>query len=101
MGLNESVNRDLTQMKSPRLLGWGAMVVAFIVSYLFWIISKQLWWPTVVITCITLASICVLNCYLAHKTKKYDLYIAALLSVLAPAIIITIAFGFFFSGPPS
>lgn len=59
MGLNKSVNRDLAQMKSPRLLGWGAMVAAFIVSYLFWIIGKQLWWPTVVITCITLASICV------------------------------------------
>lgn len=86
-------------MKSARLLGWGATFTAFVGSYLLWTIGKDWWWPSAAITGTAIGTICVLNCYLAHKTKKYDLYIAALLSVLSPVLIITIAFGFFFSGP--
>ncbi|SES15796.1 hypothetical protein CCYS_12490 [Corynebacterium cystitidis DSM 20524] len=101
MGIDDSAHQDLSYLRSARLLGWGAMAVAFVSSYLFWIIGRQWWWPSVVITSLVLVAICVLNCYLAHKARKYDLYIAAFLTVLSPVIIITIAFGFFFSGPPS
>lgn len=87
--------------RSSRFMGWGLTIIAFIVGYLFWIVGRQWWWPTVIATGILLAAICTFNSYLGYKTKKYDLFIAALLTVLAPAIVITIAFGFFFSGPPS
>ena len=91
----------MSQVKSARLLGWGATFAAFVGSYLLWTIGQSWWWPSVAITGTAIAAICVLNCYLAHKTKKYDLYVAALLSVLSPVFIIAIAFGFFFSGPPT
>lgn len=86
-------------MKSARLLGWSATFASFVGSYLLWTIGQSWWWPSVVITGTAIVAICTLNCYLAHKTKKYDLYIAALLSALSPVLVITIAFGFFFSGP--
>ena len=91
----------MAQVKSARLLGWGTTFAAFLGSYLLWTIGKDWWWPSVAITGTAIATICALNYYLAHKTKKYDLYVAALLSALSPVLIITIAFGFFFSGPPT
>ncbi|MCG7232278.1 hypothetical protein [Corynebacterium propinquum] len=91
----------MSQVKSARLLGWSATIAAFVGSYLLWTIGQNWWLPSVAITGTAIAAICALNCYLAHTTKKYDLYIAALLSALSPVLIITIAFGFFFSGPPT
>lgn len=87
-----------TTLKQTRLLGWGAAVLALILGYAFWIVSRQWWTPSLVIFGIAFAAICIGNCYLATKNKAYDLYLAALVSIAAPAIVIFVAFGFFFSG---
>ncbi|WP_290224542.1 hypothetical protein [Corynebacterium confusum] len=92
---------DSAMLRSPRLIGWGLVAVAFVVGYLMWIVGRTWWWPSVIVAGIVLLAICAVDCYLAFKTKKYDLYAAALLAVLAPAVVISISFGFFFSGPPS
>lgn len=76
-------------------------MVAFVVGYLMWIVGRTWWWPSVIVAGIVLLAIFAVDCYLAFKTKKYDLYAAALLAVLAPAVVISISFGFFFSGAPS
>lgn len=85
--------------KQARCIGWSSVIVALVLGYIFWIISKQWWTPSVVIFGALFLSICVGNCYLATKTKAYDLYLAAVLSLAAPLIVIFFAFGFFFSGP--
>lgn len=85
----------------PRLIGWGATVVAFLLGYVFWIVSREWWVPSLIVFGALFVAIFGLNCYLAMKNKAYDLYFAAALTILAPAIVIFVAFGFFFSGPPS
>lgn len=83
--------------RRARLIGWSATVVAFILGYLFWIVSREWWTPSLILFGILFLGIVALNCHLAVTHKAYDLFLAALLSLLAPAIVITIAFGFFFS----
>lgn len=84
-----------------RLFGWASVIVAFVLGYLFWIVSRHWWTPSLVIFGILFVAICIGNCYAAAKFKVYDLYFAAILSLAAPAIVIFVAFGFAFSGPPA
>lgn len=95
----------ITQPKTPpgrqRLIGWGATVVAFVLGYVFWIVSREWWVPSLIIFGALFVAIFGLNCYLAKKNRAPDLYLAAALAILVPAIVIFVAFGFFFSGPPS
>lgn len=86
--------------RSPRLIGWGLTVLAYVVGYLFWIIGRDWWWPAVIVTCAVLVGVFAANCYLAVTRKKYDLFLAALLAVAAPFVVIAVAFGCCFSGPP-
>lgn len=88
-------------LKRPRKLGWSATALAFIISYLMLLVPYGFWEATVAFTCVALGSIFLLNCYLASKSKKYDLFFAALLAPAAPVIVLFFAFAFFFSGPPS
>lgn len=80
-----------------RRIGWGATVVAFILGYLFWLVSREWWTPSLIVFGILFAAIVGLTCRLAITHRAYDLFLAALLSLLAPVIVIVIAFGFFFS----
>lgn len=100
-GTSDSAKFDSWALKKIRKLGWGAAVLAFIIGYPMWLVPYNIWEAGIAFTCVALGSIFLLNCYLASKSKKYDLFFAALLAVAAPFIFIFCAFVFFFSGPPS
>lgn len=59
--------------------------------------SREWWTPSLIVFGILFVAIVGLNCRLAITHRAYDLFLAALLSLLAPVIVIVIAFGFFFS----
>ncbi|MFD5868954.1 hypothetical protein ACFWGD_10150 [Corynebacterium sp. NPDC060344] len=99
--MKTSTSQRPTAFERPRLWGWGATVIAFLLGYVFWIVSKEWWLPSLIIFGLLFVAICGFNVYLAIKTKAFDLIVAAALSLLAPAIVIFVAFGFFFSGPLS
>lgn len=99
--MSTSQSRNPSSIKLFRLLGWGSAIFALVLGYLFWIVSKHWWTPSLIIFGLLFAVIIFGNCYLAAKKKAYDLYLAALLALVSPALVIFIAFGFFFSGPPS
>lgn len=87
--------------RGVRFLGSTSTAAAFVIGYLFWILSRDWWWPTLITTIVLLVSIFVLDFYLAYKYRKFVLYFAGILTLLAPAVVIVVSFGFFFSGPPS
>ena len=91
----------MSPLQRPRLVGWGATAAALLLGYVFWIVSRQWWVPSLIVFGLLFAAITGLNCYLAAKSRAWDLWLAALVALLAPAIVIFVAFGFFFSGPPS
>ncbi|MGO3335709.1 MAG: hypothetical protein ACTILH_08380 [Corynebacterium casei] len=99
--MSTSQYKNPSSMKQFRLLGWGSAVLALVLGYLFWIVSKQWWTPSLIIFGLLFAVIIFGNLFLAAKKKAYDLYLAALLALVSPALVIFVAFGFFFSGPPS
>lgn len=90
--------RIAAPLRKPRQFGWGATAAAFVVAYVFWIVARHVWIPSVALTGLLLALAAGFNIYLAVKTKAYDLYLSAALAVLSPAIVIFVAFGVGFSG---
>ena len=61
-----------------RRIGWGATVVAFILGYLFWLVSREWWTPSLIVFGILFAAIVGLTCRLAITHRAYDLFLAAL-----------------------
>lgn len=95
------MNHNTTKLRHPRAIGWSATAIAFVLGYLLWLTPREWENGSFIFVGVLLVTICALNCYLGAKTKSFDLFLAAALSLLAPGIVIFVAFGFFFSGPTS
>ncbi|MFV8380397.1 hypothetical protein [Corynebacterium hindlerae] len=78
-------------LRYPRRFGWGLTTLAAIASYVQLLLPYRWWNVTVVVLGIILVAAFATNCYLAAKSKRADLYFAAVLALASPLLVIIIA----------
>lgn len=78
-------------LRYPRRFGWGFTALAAIASYVQLLLPYRWWNVTVVVLGIILVATFVANCDLAAKTKRAELWFAAVLALASPLLVIIIA----------
>lgn len=91
---NENTPSEITSddpaKKLPLSLGWSSIIIAFVFSWAYWITPISWYgirdWVHLVLT----APFIVLAGYVAYQRRNIPLGIIAVVSIFAPAIIITV-----------